>query len=139
MARGPDKSDVLPFGAIALVRAAEGQDAGIADQVQAVASWQCNGLVLAKGLLVPSAWFFVLFLFDARRATRDTLPNWKEHTSFRNFSELRKKVDVATLHRVSQKVLKNLPLSRCPNFQMLRQYAHCRCIKDAAAIKANPS
>ena len=74
------------------VRAAEGQDAGIADQVQV----------------------------DARRATRDTLPNWLEHTSCRSFSELRKKVDVATLHKSRQKVLKNVPPGLCPNFQVLQ-------------------
>ena len=37
------------------VRATEGQDAGIADRVQAVASWKCYGLVLVQDLLVPSA------------------------------------------------------------------------------------
>ncbi len=37
------------------VRAAKGYDARIAPEVQAVALWQCNGVVVAHGSLVPSA------------------------------------------------------------------------------------
>src|SRR3712207_5489091 len=87
------------------VRAAEGQDAGIADQVQV----------------------------DARRVTRDTLPNRLEHTACRSCSGLRKKIDVATLHKSRQKVSKNVRLGRCPGIssvvaiRSLQVHQRCRC------------